>query len=146
MSTTLGRIRQAPTLLFTRNGAGSGTTLLDSTYRGTTIAVGGVDRLLFRMRYTQSGASGINVRVRDASNDGDSTIAAGTFPLLSQTTSHSTGAGELKTVHAYSASTDDLIWLDLKGMVGLVAFEVQTSGGSPGAGDIVRVEMVMVEG
>jgi hypothetical protein len=146
MSTLHARLRQAPVLLFVRNGAGSGTTLLDATYRGTTIALAGADRILFRLRYTQSGATGINVRVRDASDDGDSTIAAGTFPLLSQTTSHSSGAGELKTVHAYSASTDDLVYVDCKGMVGKFAFEVQTTGGAPSSGDIVRVEMVAVEG
>lgn len=144
--TTLARIRQNLGLKVDRYGGGAGTALLDSTYRGTTIDVAGLDRVLLRVRFTKDQVTSLDLRVRDASDDGDATVAAGTFPLLSQTMSHSTGAGEKKQVHNYTASTDDLIELYLGGAVQKIAIEGKATAGTPSGTDRLRVEAVTVQG
>jgi len=142
----LGRIRKNLGLKVDRYGGGAGTALLDSTYRGATVNVEGVDRVLLRFRFTKDQVTSLDVRCRDGSSDGDSTVGQGTFPLLSQSVSHNSGAGEKKAVHNYTASTDDLFELYLGGAVRDLVVEAKATTGTPSANDRVRIEVVQVDG
>lgn len=144
--TVLGRIRRNFGLKVDRYGGGAGTALLDSTYRGATVNVEGLDRVLLRFRFTKDQVTSLDVRCRDGSTDGDATVGAGTFPLLSQSVSHNSGAGEKKAVHNYTASTDDLLELYLGGAVRDLVIEAKATTGTPSGTDRVRVELVAVEG
>ena len=128
-----------------RNGAGAGTAQLDGAYKGTTVSVAGMDRVLVRCRVTKDGLTSATIRLRDASDDGNATVAAGTFPLMSQAQSHNSGAGEVDTEHVYTATTDDIITVDLKGAVAKLAVEVKAAGVLT-ANDRALLEIVGVDG
>ena len=137
-------------ILINRNGAGSGSTLLDGTYRGSTYACPGIDAFKLRVVVGFGGATAINVRVRDASPSGNATIAADTFPWLVTRQSGPSGNGSQGTVSVF-ASTDtgqpaDIITVNLDGTCSLVAIEVSATGGALTSSDTVLVEFSFAEG